>query len=82
MTNSAILHMVGVSKAYGSAADPTSVLRDVNLTIERGQKTSLIGPSGSVDFPLPDGPMRLVFWPRSMVRLTSRRTKVGSTVEP
>lgn len=47
MSSGAILHMVGVSKAYGSAADPTSVLRDVNLTIERGQKASLIGPSGS-----------------------------------
>ena len=47
MTGSSIVHMTGVYKAYGSPADPTSVLRDVNLTIERGQKASLIGPSGS-----------------------------------
>ncbi len=47
MTTSPIVRLAGVSKSYGSPVDVTQVLRGVDLTIERGQKTSLIGPSGS-----------------------------------
>ena len=43
----AILHMTGVSKSYRSAAGETPVLENVDLTIEPGQKASLVGPSGS-----------------------------------
>ena len=47
MSAAPIVRLVGVSKSYRSSTEPTLVLSDVNLTIERGQKTSLIGPSGS-----------------------------------
>ena len=47
MSASPIVRLAGVSKSYGSPADVPSVLREVNLTIARGQKASLIGPSGS-----------------------------------
>lgn len=47
MSASPIVRLAGVSKAYGSAVDVRPVLRGLDLTIERGQKTSLIGPSGS-----------------------------------
>ena len=42
-----IVRLTGVSKSYGAAGGATPVLSDVNLTIVRGQKTSLVGPSGS-----------------------------------
>ena len=47
MSAGPIVRLAGVSKSYGSPTDVTAVLREVDLTIERGQKTSLIGPSGS-----------------------------------
>ena len=47
MSDDPIVRMQGVSKAYGTPAASTAVLRDVDLTIGRGQKISLIGPSGS-----------------------------------
>jgi putative ABC transport system ATP-binding protein len=42
-----VARMKGVSKSYQTAAGPYIVLEDVDLTIEPGQKVSLIGPSGS-----------------------------------
>jgi len=36
-----------VSKSFQSSGGSSTVLEDVNLTIEPGQKASLIGPSGS-----------------------------------
>jgi len=42
-----ILRLTGVSKDYGPSSNATPVLSGVNLTIEAGQKASLIGPSGS-----------------------------------
>ena len=47
MSISPIVRLTGVSKSYGSPDDSTPVLHDVDLTIARGQKTSLVGPSGS-----------------------------------
>ena len=42
-----LLQLRGVSKAYQSATDSEAVLDHVDLTIEAGQKVSLMGPSGS-----------------------------------
>ncbi|MCA9926780.1 MAG: ABC transporter ATP-binding protein [Anaerolineales bacterium] len=42
-----IIQLKDVSKSYLSAAGVNPVLEDVNLTIEPGQKVSLVGPSGS-----------------------------------
>lgn len=47
MTTSPIVQLNGVSKSFGSAASPTRVLDDLNLTIHPGEKASLVGPSGS-----------------------------------
>ncbi len=42
-----LLELRGVSKTYQSAAGPDVVLQDLSLTIDAGQKVSLMGPSGS-----------------------------------
>ena len=42
-----VVRLTGVSKGYSTAEGPTRVLSDVGLTIEAGEKVSLIGPSGS-----------------------------------
>lgn len=42
-----IVELKGVSKSFTSATGVSNVLEDVNLTIEPGQKVSLVGPSGS-----------------------------------
>ena len=42
-----ILRLTCVSKSYRTAAGDTPVLDGVDLTIEAGQKASLVGPSGS-----------------------------------
>lgn len=47
MSAAPILRLTGVSKDYGPSSNATPVLSGVNLTIEAGQKASLIGPSGS-----------------------------------
>lgn len=47
MSGDPIVRLTGVSKAYGAGAETPAVLRDVDLTIMRGQTTSLVGPSGS-----------------------------------
>jgi len=46
-TASPLLQLRGVSKAYQSATGSEVVLQNVDLTIEAGQKVSLMGPSGS-----------------------------------
>ena len=42
-----VLHLSSVSKAYQSPGGSTIVLAGVDLTIEPGEKVSLMGPSGS-----------------------------------
>jgi NitT/TauT family transport system ATP-binding protein len=42
----AIIALEGVGKTYPSPIGPTEALRDVSLTVERGELVSLIGPSG------------------------------------
>jgi putative ABC transport system ATP-binding protein len=42
-----LLRLDGIWKAYRTASSPTVVLEDVSLTIDPGQKASLVGPSGS-----------------------------------
>ncbi|NQW99146.1 ABC transporter ATP-binding protein [bacterium] len=44
---SPILELSGVSKTYGRAHELTTVLRDVNLTVQEGDFVSIIGYSGS-----------------------------------
>lgn len=48
MTASPVLHVRGLSKSFGQAdGDPVPVLADVDLTVQPGEKASLIGLSGS-----------------------------------
>jgi NitT/TauT family transport system ATP-binding protein len=42
----AIIALDGVSKTYPGGAGATEALRDVSLTVDRGEFVSLIGPSG------------------------------------
>lgn len=42
-----VVQLQGVSKTFQSAGGPVNVLEAVDLTIEAGQKASLVGPSGS-----------------------------------
>jgi ABC-type lipoprotein export system ATPase subunit len=42
-----VVQLKGVSKNFQSAGGPVVVLEEVDLTIEPGQKASLVGPSGS-----------------------------------
>ena len=46
-TSPALLQLRGVSKAYQSTTGSEVVLQGLDLTIEAGQKVSLMGPSGS-----------------------------------
>lgn len=46
-TTSPLLQLRGVSKTYQSTTGSAVVLQDVDLTIEAGQKVSLMGASGS-----------------------------------
>ena len=43
----AIVELVGIEKHYGSAAAPLTVLRGVDLAIDRGEFASIVGASGS-----------------------------------
>lgn len=47
MTTTPIVRLEQVSKSYGPADNRIEVLQGVNLTIEAGEKASLVGPSGS-----------------------------------
>jgi len=42
-----VIDLHAVSKSFVGTPETTCVLRDVDLTIQHGQKASLIGPSGS-----------------------------------
>jgi len=42
-----VVQLKGVSKTFQSAGGPVVVLEGVDLTLEPGQKASLVGPSGS-----------------------------------
>jgi putative ABC transport system ATP-binding protein len=41
------LELLQVSKTYGSGANEVHALRDVNLSVERGELVAVMGPSGS-----------------------------------
>jgi ABC-type lipoprotein export system ATPase subunit len=47
MMTAPVVQLKGVSKTFQSASGPVVVLEGVDLTIEPGQKASLVGPSGS-----------------------------------
>ncbi len=47
MTAAPVVRLIGVSKSFQSTGVASNVLEDVDLTIEPGQKVSLVGPSGS-----------------------------------
>ncbi|MHC4553103.1 MAG: ABC transporter ATP-binding protein [Planctomycetota bacterium] len=42
-----MLELLDITKTYTSGAEETTVLADVNLTVEQGQTVSFVGPSGS-----------------------------------
>lgn len=42
-----MLELIDVTKTYPAQPQDVSVLRDINLQIERGQSISIMGPSGS-----------------------------------
>lgn len=42
-----ILRLSGVEKTYRTAANPLTVLRDINLVVEEGEYVAVVGPSGS-----------------------------------
>src|SRR5262245_17585573 len=41
-----IVRLENLNKDYGAGDTTVSVLRDINLTIQQGQFTSIMGPSG------------------------------------
>lgn len=43
----AIISMRNVNKSYHTGAKPLRVLKDVSLTVERGEYLAILGPSGS-----------------------------------
>lgn len=43
----AMLELRGVSKVYGSGSTEVNALRDVELSVERGEMVAIMGPSGS-----------------------------------
>src|ERR1051326_4719024 len=43
----ALLELKGVAKGYGPPGQRSEVLRDINLTIERGELVALVGYSGA-----------------------------------
>jgi len=46
MTDSPILQASGLAKTYGAADLPVRALRDVDLSLDRGEFVALMGPSG------------------------------------
>lgn len=47
MTDTPLVRLDQVSKSYGPPSNPTVVLQGIDLTIQPGEKVSLVGPSGS-----------------------------------
>jgi len=43
----AMLELRGVSKVYGSGPNEVNALRDVELSVDRGEMVAIMGPSGS-----------------------------------
>ena len=42
-----IVNCVGVTKIYGSDSNQVTALKDVNLTVEKGEFVAVVGSSGS-----------------------------------
>ena len=42
-----IIEMQGINKSYAMAGSPLHVLKDVCLTVEKGEYLAILGPSGS-----------------------------------
>lgn len=42
-----IIEMQGINKSYAMAGSPLHVLKDVSLTVEKGEYLAILGPSGS-----------------------------------
>lgn len=47
MTNNNIIEIKKLSKIYGSGANATTVLKEVDLDIQKGDFVAIIGASGS-----------------------------------
>ena len=47
MSEAPFFRMEGINKFYQMGDEPMHILRDVNLTVERGEYLSVLGPSGS-----------------------------------
>ena len=47
MSEAAFFHMEGINKFYQMGDELMHILKDVNLTVERGEYLSVLGPSGS-----------------------------------
>ena len=47
MSGRSIVELRGVSKVYGTPANPLPVLRDVDITVREGEYVAIVGPSGS-----------------------------------
>lgn len=45
--STAILHINKVSKSYGKGESAVTVLKDIDLSVEKGTSLSIVGPSGS-----------------------------------
>lgn len=42
-----IIEMHGINKSYDMAGNPLHVLKDISLTVEKGEYLAILGPSGS-----------------------------------
>ena len=47
LNNDIVVRTVDLAKSYGSASAPVHALRNVSLSIHRGQRVALLGKSGS-----------------------------------
>jgi capsular polysaccharide transport system ATP-binding protein len=42
-----MIRLININKSYGTRSGPVHVLRDVNLTIDRGQRVGILGRNGA-----------------------------------